>query len=156
MISPIKTVVENCTERAVNYRFSCIQIFLGPAGTTGSKYVCSGDLFTRMENNVESELLVVDALNGRISISYECDDRFTVKEADRSPLVLSMSARNKIKGAQKVVPLAPAKPAQLIPDVQKKEAAIPTVQNESFSEVGTIPLQTRTRMRHRRNPSRRL
>lgn len=27
MISPIKTVVENCTERAVNYRFSCIQIF---------------------------------------------------------------------------------------------------------------------------------
>lgn len=58
MISPIKTVVENCTERAVNYRFSCIQIFLGPAGTTGSKYVCSGDLFTRMENNVESELLL--------------------------------------------------------------------------------------------------
>lgn len=140
MISPINTIIENCTDRTVNYRFSSAQIYLCPAGTEGSRYVCSGDLFTRMENNVESELLAIDALNGRITISYECDDRFVMRDADKSPLVLSMSARNKIKGAQKVAPLTMVKPAPLI----GVDTAAGTAQNPSIQEVAAVPVATAT------------
>lgn len=138
MISPIKTVVENCTDKTINYRFSSVQIYLNPAGMNGSKFVCSGDLFTRMENNVESELLVIDALNGRISITYECDTRFAVRDAEVSPLVLSMSARNKIRTAQKA--LVEKKPVPLT-DSDTNQAPVETTQPNAFDEVGAAEEQ---------------
>lgn len=90
MISPLNTIIRNNGTVSRRYRFTYFGISLGAAGSGMETFKCNGDVFTKLENNSEAEILLVDHKVGRISISYELDNDFSaVSEKD----VVTLSGR---------------------------------------------------------------
>lgn len=79
MISPINTVIVNNEETFRRYRFTGFSISLGGKGGNDT-FRCNGDIFTKIENNSEAEMLLVDHKIGRITIAYEVDTDFKATE----------------------------------------------------------------------------
>ena len=79
MISPINTVITNNEDSLRRYRFTGFSISLGGKGGN-NVFRCNGDIFTKIENNSEAEMLLVDHKIGRITIAYEVDADFKATE----------------------------------------------------------------------------
>lgn len=77
MISPVKTLIANMTDRPSRLYLKGRSLFvISPKNTPGSVVEIEGDVFSRIENNTEAEFFLEQILNGYLTISYSVDERF--------------------------------------------------------------------------------
>lgn len=91
MNSPIKTVIENKTNR--QHVITCIprrRIIIAPNG----QCILDGDVFSQCENSRSVETLLGQMLGGQIAISFIVDSVFEVKHGGAILSVNSVTRRN--------------------------------------------------------------
>ena len=77
MISPVKTIIANMSDRPCRLYLKGRSLYIIPAkGNPGSVVEVEGDVFSRIDNNAESEFFLEQILRGYICISYSVDERF--------------------------------------------------------------------------------